>query len=303
MSEQNQYLEVAQKQVDQMEGYRVMYEARNPKPERQLYAEDNRLMIYTLAVIIVAAVIVSASHTVPLFIQGTGVAIAIAAFIMAECGVVAFEYMLSRNHVLRHPKDASSEKWIAIARGLGFVLLLVANVYEVTKTHGFEHPVFDFIVAVFVGVTAPVFILVCGQALALESVKNQIEQHRLDVEYAGQLLAWNDGFLKWWDARKHKLVQPVNVIRENVNSLNSANEQAALPVHSVNSLNGAANGYSKNMNSRQAIEQFFNTHPDRLQDRLDDLLVAIETESGVKVGRTSIHNVRTQMIQKGTTNG
>lgn len=297
MSESNQYTDLAQRQVDAMEGYRIMFEARHPKPERQLFAEDNRLVRGTLAVIIIAAVIVSASHTVPLFIQGTGVMVAIAAFIMAECGLVLFEYILSREYVLKHPENASSEKWIRAARGLGFMLLLIANVYYVMKTHGFQHEIFDFVVVIFIGVTAPVFILVCGQALALESVKAQIEQRKLDVEYAAQLLRWNDDFLKWWDARKNKLVQPVNVEREKANSLNSVNEQAAFPVHSVNSLNSAANGYSKNMNSRQVIEQFFVAHPERLQDKLDALIKDIEAESGAKVGRTSIHNVRTEILK------
>lgn len=53
--------------------------------------------------------------------------------------------------------------------------------------------------------------------------------------------------------------------------------------------------YTKRMDAKEVIKAFFGDHPEHMTTRLDDLVSIIESDTGVKVGRTSIHNVRKQM--------
>jgi hypothetical protein len=79
-----------------------------------------------------------------------------------------------------------------------------------------------------------------------------------------------------------------------VNSLNGMNERSEQDIQRTYSVNSAT-GYSKRMDARTVIREFFERHPERMNEQLDALKQSIEQESGVKVGRTSIHNVRQDM--------
>jgi hypothetical protein len=52
------------------------------------------------------------------------------------------------------------------------------------------------------------------------------------------------------------------------------------------------------MDARSIITQYFTEHPEDLNTRLDELVERIEQQTGVKVGRTSVHNIRSEWIKK-----
>jgi len=123
------------------------------------------------------------------------------------------------------------------------------------------------------------------------------------------------------DAQAHSVLvqsQPVRSVRsfavnERMNGHSSGNGEFIQPVHSLNGANeyetvngefvhsdrsvNSANGYTKRMDAKTVARQFLEQHPEHMNTRLDDLVPLIETETGVKVGRTSIHNARKEMGQ------
>jgi len=204
MSEQNQYIEVAQKHTDAMEAWRMIYAKQFPPPERRIIQIDNRIQIGTLLLVVVAAIVVSASHTIPVFMRGTGAITGIAAFVMLEFGLVALTYQRTREKTLRDGTNESSFKWITGAIGLTLFILLVGNVYYTAGEYGFRHPVADVFVVICVGVSAPALAFVSGEALALESVKALLAQRDMDAQYAADMLAYNAAFVASWDARRQK---------------------------------------------------------------------------------------------------
>lgn len=299
MSNQN-YLEIAARHNEAMGAFQMIYEATHPKPERIVAMKDNRFMMGVLLVIVFAAVVVSATHTVPIFIVGSGYLAGAAAFVMLEVALVALTYLRTRDRAIKGKRNGDASRWITFAVALVVLILIVSNIYYVAKQHGFTHPLLDAVVVVLVGVSAPALAFVCGEALALESVKTLMEQRELDKQYARELIAWQEGFNQAWSSRRKgwgagelKVEKPQEV-NSQPHSLNSVNERSTPANSSVNS----PNGYTKNMNSRDVIKLFFEQHPERMDAKLDEILVEIERESGVKVGRTSIHNVRNEMKPK-----
>lgn len=224
MEVQNQYIQVAEKHTQALDAGRMIFEKQYPAPARRIIQVDNRVQIGTLLLVVVAAIIVSASHTVPVFMKGTGAVTGIAAFVMLEFGLVSLTYQRTREKTIRDGANESSFKWITYAIGLTLFILLVGNVYYTASHYGFTHPIADVFVVICVGVSAPALAFVSGEALALESVKAVLLQRELDAEYAAAMLNYNDAFVQWWNARKSKWVAPVKVEREPdneaVNSLN-----------------------------------------------------------------------------------
>lgn len=297
-----------QVELEYMMRYRAAFEHRYPPPVRQVVHTNNWLVYGVLGALVSASVIVSAYHTIPIFVGSDLTVITfivgLAVFVMVELGIVSLTYInIKKSYELNPDKHTSVLKWLQVGLALVFIVGLGVNVYsEVMKT-GFAHPLVDLIIRILVGLSAPVMAFVSGEVIAMIGVDAQHQQRAFNREHAANMVAYQDKFLAWWDARKNKILQSVMVTKEPAvnsqpHSLNSANEPKDDSARSVNSVNSVNSVYSKNMNSREVIEQFFVQHPERLKDKLDVLLADIERDSGQKVGRTSVHNVRSQMIER-----
>jgi hypothetical protein len=53
----------------------------------------------------------------------------------------------------------------------------------------------------------------------------------------------------------------------------------------------ASSGYTKRMDARSVIREYLSNHPESASMSLSQIVDAIEEETGVKVGRSSVHNV------------
>lgn len=264
MSEQNQYIEVAQKHTDAMEAWRMIYTKQFPPPERRIIQVDNRIQIGTLLLVVVAAIIVSASHTIPVFMRGTGAITGIAAFVMLEFGLVALTYQRTREKTLRDGSNESSFKWITGAIGLTLFILLVGNIYYTAGEYGFRHPIADVFVVICVGVSAPALAFVSGEALALESVKALLAQRDMDAQYAADMLAYNEAFVASWDARRQKKWGAnVEVQRDRPEQLAAASDVNLVNLRKFTTLRASPK-------LQQALD-WFKEHPEQLAAASRDL--------------------------------
>lgn len=88
-----------------------------------------------------------------------------------------------------------------------------------------------------------------------------------------------------------------------LNSVNGANgtnlensiQHGSYETSSLDSVNSPIQ-YTKRMDAKDVTRQYFNDHPENLRMKLDDLVIEIEQSTGVKVGRTSVHNVSKEFI-------
>lgn len=207
MNNENQFAALAERHSHAIEVYRKIYAAEHPAPQRKIYAANNTWERIALTLLVAAAVVVSASHTVPVFVKGTGDVVGIAAFIMMELGLVFLKYKATHESFEKHPDkphDVSEVTHNTVK--LTFVILLVANVYYTLGSVGLSHSVIDLLAAFAIGISAPTLAYVCGGVLAVETVKTQLRQRALDREYTQEMADYNDSFLKWWQARRTKVV-------------------------------------------------------------------------------------------------
>lgn len=239
--------------------------------------------IFIWAVIALGAAVVSGAHSVPAILQ-TIPQIITSPFreVLSLFGFTIFELLIFAGALYRR-----QTRFATMGLLLSLVGALAANIgSSVFSVHENQGGGLDYAVAIILALIAPLAAFLAGEMvqrlftqhheqIALKTAEFDEKRRELDKVI-------NREFVKY-----EKAFTPV----KSIHSVNSVNASPPISVHSVNSVNGA-NGYTKQMNSRQIISEYFDNHPEFTNMTLDQLNEAIERESGVRVGRTSIHNVR-----------
>lgn len=316
--------EIIQQQIDSIESqvalaekgyqaFRRMYAQTNRPPERRAYQSRLGILRIALMVVMVAGSIVSASHTMPTFMGDNvtliSLAVGLAAFFMSEVALAAFAYVGVMRHYRETQKEPASLKTLVGAGVIvPFLVMAAANISHEFKINEVILP--EFIrtgIILAISLSAPFMSYISGEVFAMFEVIDRVDQEKHDADYAQKTEAWEDKCRQAWGREKVNYggkirIEPVpmpQIAVQSVHSLHSANEpvneQDPSFIHSrsVNS----ANGYTKRMDAKSVARVFLEQHPEHMATRLDDLVPLIEAETGVKVGRTSIHNVRKEMAQ------
>jgi hypothetical protein len=295
--------------------HRRMYELRNPlptaraydaletRPEASVVKGENRLTLVVLGFMVLAAVIVSGSRTVPEF--GGGI-IGGAAFVMIELGIVAFAFIRTRTDY-DEAKHAGVKKLVNIGMWLAFAVAVSANLHATLKHNGVEIATWINVpILVMLSISAPVLAFISGDVAGMYSALDASRQRRADKEYKEQLAAWEagrraheveheaaieqwrDGLNASWNAAKAKMGVSIRVERDsasiptlsNGNSIGNGmeNQPAALP--SASTL-----GHTKKAMARQIVEQYLDEHEEALE------MPAMELATLLEVGKSTVYTV------------
>lgn len=290
MSEQ--FEDRMQRELQVMQQYRTYYEARNPLPERQVFTADNRLIYVVLTMMVIASVIVSAYHTIPIFVGNELTIITfivgLAVFTMVELGIVSFTYInIKKSYELNPQKHGDVLKWLRVGLGLVFVVGVGANVYSTTKEAGFTSPAVDLIIRVIVGLSAPVTAFVSGEVLAMTTVDGQFKQRELDRAYDVKMVEYQDEFLKAWDARKNKWVGSIIVSKEAQNSIPSPSN--GIPLENRALPSASTVGHTKAPDASERVRKYYEENPQALE------LSPLEVSRILGIGKSTVYNVRNGM--------
>ena len=294
----NQYDELAIRHNAAMAAFRSIYEAKLPPPVAPEVERESLFIPIALLLMIVASVIVSGSRTIMEF--GVGL-VGVMAFVMLEGAIIVYAFYRTRRHF--NEARLNTVNHLANAGlALAFVVTVGANVHAVFKESGtITAEWINTAILIMLAISAPTLAFISGDILAVESKAISARTRQANEKHAAAMREWQEGFNAAWSREKARWGVSIQIENErpaiqsvHMNSLNEqVNEQARLP-YSANS----STGYSKRMDARSLIHEYFEQHPDQLNARLDELVVLIEQEKGVKVGRTSIHNVRKEIASK-----
>lgn len=292
--------------------FRSEYENQHPAsiPFYEEPLSDNpRWMTYAILAMFVCSAALSGVHTVPTAygtIEAAKVAefvrqpVALGAFIFIELGILITSYSMFKKW-----------SWIAfLILALCIIIAMAANLYSVNKAMQ-TNDMGAMIVGVAFGIAAPLIAMMSGKQYVNVHRSEQVALFRAKQQYHESKIAHDKRVAEAWEqlqikleARQEKINERerIRIEREaeqihSLHSLNSVNEQVRLP-YSANS----STGYSKRMDAKLIIREYLTNHPDMMVVKLDDLVKSIEAESGIKVGRTSVHNVRSEMQNQSNDN-
>lgn len=267
-----------------------VYVRQNPKPA----AQTSGLIRGALIVLVIASVIVSASHTIPAFlstIEGEThaiikLAVALSAFIMVEVGMLVFAYVSTRR------KDAAADGHInkQLRRGLllAFVLAVVANLHSVLEPRFGGSQVWgiaSFAVFVLVGVSAPTLAYIAGEVFGLTALADERRNHDANM-------AWQAAFDESWErALEQYRRNALKVVRPQMSAISAPSSAALSAGQPDTDKNGHATGqgYSKRTDARERVRLHLAEHP-------DDMALDVRTLAGkIGVGKSTVADVKREM--------
>lgn len=235
------------------------YERFDPRPVQHTKTRGavlGRLIgIGVYYLIIFAAFVVSASHTIPLFIstvpedfqflfinrEGVGYA----AFIMVE------GFLFRIGHVRAQRATGGQDKWYLIAFGIALLVITVANWYGVFfKWFGFESATkLPFLMAVLSFLTAgllaslPGFVAYVGGSILVDQEREQERKERdADAKWREEDALWRERFQKAWlvsrqygttikiERQEARGVQTLNLPSSTMSSTENSDAQNVQPV-------------------------------------------------------------------------
>lgn len=220
-----QYQEYQDRFKAAYETFVATYSLQNPPPERPIAvtSRTDKWLMAGFVLALIGAIIVSASHTIPVFVgenaSVAGLAVAIAAFMMIESGIVTYSFFLVRrgNAQVEMNKVRKYAGW-----GLAFIVFiaLATNVKYVLTVGGFESKadnavtiwqIFEVAIAIMVGISAPIVAYISGEILAITSMYEASKQQRLDAEHKEEMAIWHEHLNRAWAVQKTRFGAKIEV--------------------------------------------------------------------------------------------
>jgi len=307
-----------------------IYALERPKPQPPRWYEGLPYQMIPFSLIAIAGILLSALRTAPVF-QSTAEPIvgetlsyaeAILAVIVIEVFVVVGRY----TWVLLNAQDGESnvgevKAWMRAGFWFAFAIAAIANLYA-SVSHlpilAVVKPILDLIMAVLVGLSAPVLAFISADILGILWARSDRRRTELRQAFEDAMNNWFEGRENSWNARKKdyglKLVvadATASFAVHSVNrSLNGANEQPSLPYSGNDPLNrvneqsehGTGSGYTKNMKAPDLLREWLLTyqadHPEVWTMKTDDFWALAQREVDQSIKRTTAFNVRRALAEQ-----
>jgi len=306
MNEEQESLRVYQAHAKRHEqaylSFTQVYELENPKPKAPAIHAGLPWLMLPFLVIAVSGIALSALRTAPIFasiarpIVGEQMANweAALAVIVIEFTMVVLRYVMVIQSV-QDGKELHLARWMQAGFWLAFGVAVVANIYSsVVHLEALKNitAVMDVVVALIVGVSAPVLAFISGDVLASLYARAELVRKRMSGEHRELLAVWSDTKERRWSARQSSYGVKIHV--ENAsNSLSNSNSNGNFGMENARALpSRSILGHSKQPNASEIARTHFQINPSTLWDDSVDLVALAAT---LEIGKSTMYNVRTKM--------
>lgn len=292
------YQSIASQVNSAFKAYRDTYAETNPAPDLQKiarkYATNNKTMYQLLGLLVVASMVVSGSHTVPVFADSlpTGtpaflkLLVSVAAFIAIEVAILVYAYQRVEK---AHADNPDMSKDVQRLMGYGLILAIAvalgANVYSVLKPHmtgGGLKQIWDMVsivVAVLVGISAPVLAFIAGELFGLMNVQARERKVFILKEYENAIEAWESELRDAWARDRAKWGAKVSVERPASVSLSDTSVRPSLSATDTADgqpdKHGYGVGYVRTSDATQRVIDYLNANADAGQMTVRQLADAV----------------------------
>lgn len=198
-----QYDNFAVKHLAAFNAFSTIFEAQNPRPLLAKVSRDtvSLIIVLALALVMVAAVIVSGSRTIDEFAVGNPF-IGVVAFVMVEGGIMAYAFFRARRSANKD-RLQNTVRWATAGLIFTVIVGLGANVDSTLRAHGVLLP--DEVktaLNLLVALSAPALAFISSDVLAIELMATDIKRREAQREYEIELGAWEDKRNVQWKAQQ-----------------------------------------------------------------------------------------------------
>lgn len=280
-----------------------LYVLERPMPQAPKWHVGLPWLMLPFGIIAACGIALSALRTAPVFRQiavplvGESFALVEAALavVVIEVAIVIMRYVL----IVQKSEDGKLNTddlraWMRYGFWLAFAVAILANLYASIKhvpVVAPVAPVLDLVIALAVGVSAPMLAFISGDILASLYLRSERRRAELRARFDASLTDWQDARERSWNARKgdYGLRLKVDNLSTPVSSsipaipMELPLEANRKTVPSVSTL-----GHSKKPNARQLTEEYFDQHADAGQQN------PLEIAQRLGVGKSTVYAVRAE---------
>lgn len=287
------------------EAFKGLFAATNPPPVEKLFQPENQWIKAALAVVLVASMIVSGSHTIPTFAGGDNLIksiIGVAGFFMLEVSIVAFEFIRTQRHYrVQREEPATLNMFLKAGLGLALMVLLTVQVeYMLTQGGIVIHDNIRLFILVSMAIGAPLLAFFTGGILAMYSVMDRVQLRRHTEAHDAEMQQWEEELRRVWQANKAKFGGKVQVTVERPSDGQLAGRTAdtVMPALSVRTASDgqrtdSGHGYERKANAKDLVRQHLAEHPEDITAQVRELAARLD------VGKSTVSDVQREFREKG----
>lgn len=201
--------------------FNTEYAALHPVPETPQAAKVSRGQRFFLALTTIGSAVFSAFHSVPVLLGSIGIAwqyegatvpaelviAAVAVGLTIEMPLLGFSYIRSRLNTRREKTTDHIVRMLTAGVFITLILAFVTNIMSALQHNGVTVSEWvRTVVAVALGVAAPVVAWISGEGFALLDIEASISNHRAKQEYIEAVRLWEEARNRSWNSNKGKLM-------------------------------------------------------------------------------------------------
>lgn len=199
-----QYDDFAVKHLAAFNAYKVIFTSQNPLPQLAKVSRDtvSLIIVTALAVVMIAAVIVSGSRTVDEFAPEGLPGIGLIAFVMVEGGIMAYAFFRARRSASKE-RLASTVRWATAGLILTVIVGLGANIDATLRSHNVFMPeIVRTTINLLVAISAPALGFISSDVLAIELMATDIKRRDAQRDYEAALADWQMRLNNSWRSKQ-----------------------------------------------------------------------------------------------------
>lgn len=256
---------------------------------------------------LLGSVIVSASHTIPIFV-GSGnvtimtIVIGVAVFVMVEMGIVVFAYSSTeQQHKTR--EDIRTRVKQFTRTGLYFIVTvaIAANVVYVIERNMTipDDPLIQntwngvrLVIFLAVGFSAPVIAFLTGEILAVDVLEHQSRFNRAMERYEAEYKEWVEALNRSWSSQRKKWGGAVDVSLEQIDPVQLPSAKRPMLSNGTDTRT-TGYGYNRSEDASDLVRSYLKDNPDNHNLSVRQLAEIIG------VGKSTVSRVRKEMQDNG----
>jgi hypothetical protein len=296
------YAEESGVAIEAFRAFKAEYSEMYPPPQYiAAKAENNLWVMISVAVLFIASVWVSASHTIPA-LRGSDVPdffTDLARITMIEGSLFLIGYALVK--LVTKGRDTNYGPKLNFALHLSLAVALAANLSHVLipiLQAGAEADtdisrILRLLVGTLVGASAPINGFVLGDILALLQVRTDEGEQDAKAEHDERVRQWESALADEWKRKRSRVIRVERPLAPQIPAVSNSN---GIPMEFPleNTPRRSSVGHTKDPEATPKTIEYFRRNPLELQFRGEAEAERIALEIG-GVGTSTVYNIRTKM--------
>lgn len=274
MSDLQVYEDAAERSVSAYQAFTRIYVLEHPLPVDVPWWRGLPWMMIPFGVISVAGIALSSLRTAPVFqevaLKIVGINLATAEAILALIVVDLFMVISRYQYIVMtgSQQETAVKEWILRGFWVAFTIAIGANLYASVGNLDILQsvkPALDLIIAIIVGLSAPVLSFISGDILGILWVQSDKYRKALRMDFELLMNQWHEAKERSWASQRGRYGAKIHIEKPVPLSLS----------HETNETRHTGYGFTRVSDGETQVFEYFKAHPEQIDFKVRELEVLI----------------------------